>query len=442
MRRHLVLLISVGLNAVLLAVLLLVQPHRPVSRPHYPEVALVATNIRNHVVVRKQFFSWQEVESADYQAYVNHLRDIGCPEQTIRDIIVADVNALYARKRLTDVPTPDQQWWRSSPDPNLVSDINAKIQALDYDRRALLAKLLGANWEVADAPPRTVVQLSGPVLGDLSADVKRSVQDILSRSQLALQTYLDTQKAAGKNPDPSEIARLAKQMRTDLAQVLNPTQMEEFLLRYSQSAASLREQLKGVEVTPDEFRNLFHLTDPLEQQLEQLSGTSQAADIQKELQATLKSVLGPDRYAAYQLAQDPLYTDAVAQVADAGAPAKAVRQLYELNKATLQEEQRIRNDPSLTPDQVADQIKAVEAQAQLAGDQILGLAPATPAAPAAPPAPAPPTPVAVHSYSPGETVDQIAAKYGVTSTSIINANPNVNFDHLTRGAAINIPPQQ
>ena len=59
----------------LLAVLLLIQPHRPAPRPHYPEVALVATNIRNHVVVRKQFFSWQEVESTDYQAYVNHLRD-------------------------------------------------------------------------------------------------------------------------------------------------------------------------------------------------------------------------------------------------------------------------------------------------------------------------------------------------------------------------------
>src|ERR1051326_5188840 len=53
---------------------------------------------RTNVIVRRQFFSWREVESADYPTYIANLRDIGCPEQTIRDIIIADVNALYARK--------------------------------------------------------------------------------------------------------------------------------------------------------------------------------------------------------------------------------------------------------------------------------------------------------------------------------------------------------
>src|SRR6516225_1861322 len=53
---------------------------------------------RTNVVVRRQFFSWREVESADYPTYIANLRDIGCPEQTIRDIIIADVNAMYSRK--------------------------------------------------------------------------------------------------------------------------------------------------------------------------------------------------------------------------------------------------------------------------------------------------------------------------------------------------------
>jgi hypothetical protein len=35
------------------------------------------------------------VESADYRAYIANLRRIGCPEQTLRDIILADVNMLY-----------------------------------------------------------------------------------------------------------------------------------------------------------------------------------------------------------------------------------------------------------------------------------------------------------------------------------------------------------
>jgi len=68
-----------------------------------------AGQARTNIVLRRQFFSWQEVESADYPTYIANLRYIGCPEQTIRDIIIADINALYARKRATELVTPDQQ---------------------------------------------------------------------------------------------------------------------------------------------------------------------------------------------------------------------------------------------------------------------------------------------------------------------------------------------
>src|SRR5687767_8219127 len=41
-------------------------------------------------------FHWSEVESADYKEYIAKLRAVLCPEDTIRDIIVADINKLYA----------------------------------------------------------------------------------------------------------------------------------------------------------------------------------------------------------------------------------------------------------------------------------------------------------------------------------------------------------
>jgi hypothetical protein len=44
-------------------------------------------------------FHWRQVESPDYRAYISNLRRIGCPEQTIRDLISADVDALYAARR-------------------------------------------------------------------------------------------------------------------------------------------------------------------------------------------------------------------------------------------------------------------------------------------------------------------------------------------------------
>ena len=61
---------------------------------------------RTHVVVRRQLFTWSEVESEDYPTYIANLRDIGCPEQTLRDIIIADVNALFAKRRNDLPPSP------------------------------------------------------------------------------------------------------------------------------------------------------------------------------------------------------------------------------------------------------------------------------------------------------------------------------------------------
>lgn len=45
-------------------------------------------------------FDWrQQVESRDYPTYIANLRAIHCPEQTVRDIIKADVASLFAPKR-------------------------------------------------------------------------------------------------------------------------------------------------------------------------------------------------------------------------------------------------------------------------------------------------------------------------------------------------------
>src|SRR6478752_7194 len=41
-------------------------------------------------------FNWAQVESSDYRVYIANLRAIGCPEATIKDIIMTDVMKLYA----------------------------------------------------------------------------------------------------------------------------------------------------------------------------------------------------------------------------------------------------------------------------------------------------------------------------------------------------------
>ena len=400
-------------------------------------------------VARRLLLTWQQIESADYPTYVANLRQVGCPEQTIRDIIIADVNTLFARRRATELVTPEQQWWRSQLDTNIVLAAAAKARDLEDERRGLLTRLLGTNWETGDLvsiprPSRPGVVLDGKVLGALSPETKQAIQDVSLRSQDHMEDYLDELRRAGKEPDPAELARLRQQTRDELAHVLSPPELEEFLLRYSQDANDLRTefgQLRFFDATPDEFRAVFRATDALDQRIQLLADAKDPSslDARKSLEDqrdnAIKTALGPDRYEEYRMLHDPVYRDAVAAAEDAGTP-EAARTIYAINQATLAEQNRIRGDTNLTTEQKNIELKRVELEQLQANTVATGqdLPPES-----SPPPPTPP-PKKVYVLSAGDSAATIALMYGLPVSAIKAANPKVDFNRLKPGVAITIPP--
>jgi len=449
MRWRSIAIVSLGVNLLLGAVwLIAVRGALPARAPYLATSALAATNqAKTNIVVRRQLFSWQEIESADYAAYVANLRLIGCPEQTIRDIIIADVNGLFARKRAIEVVSPEQQWWRTSPDTNVVQAAAQKARELEDDRRALLTKLLGPNWEAGDIvslprPSRPGIVLDGPQLGELPAESKQAIQQINERSQERLQAYLEAQKTKGEEPDPLELAKLRQQTRAELQKILSSGQLEEFLLRYSQNANNLRAdfgQLRYFNPTPDEFRAAFRATDTLDQQLQLLgpgddpNTVSQRKALEAQRENALKLALGAKRYEEYRNLQDPLYRDAVATAQAAGTP-EAARDIYAINLAAASEQDRIRADTNLTKEQKDIKLKELDldqtkANAVAAGQEL----------PPEPPTPAPPPRKRTHVILPGDSVAVVALMYGVPVSAIQAANPKVNLRRLKPGDSIFIP---
>jgi hypothetical protein len=442
-------LLSLGINIVLIALWLLLPRHPFAASPAAPAVTVEssANLARPNVVVRRQFFSWQEVESPDYQTYIANLRNIGCPEQTIRDIIIADVNSLYARKRALDLVTPEQQWWRSEPDTNVLRLAMEKSRALDDERRTLLSRLLGPSWESGDLvnlprPSHPGVVLDGPVLGALPADAKQAIQDINTRSEARMQNYLDSVRQQGKSPDPAELARLRQQTRDDLAHVLPPAQLEEFLLRYSQEANNLRtefSQLRFFNASADEFRAIFRATDSVDQQL-QLLGDSNDPNIVQNRQAleaqrdnAIKIALGPDRYDEYQLLHDPLYRQAVATAEAAGTPESA-QTIYQINLASASAQDAINSNTNLTADQRAIELKQIELDQLKANSAAMGRS-----LPPEPPTPQQFTSRRNYTVRPGDSPAVIGMIYGLPESAIRAANPNIDFTRLAPGDSIAIP---
>ncbi len=449
MRWRMVAVVSLGLNLALIAAWLL-RPARPGRAPQHPAGTMAGEvapgTVRTNVVVRRQFFSWREVESPDYAVYIANLRDIGCPEQTIRDIIIADVNALYSKRLATEVITADQQWWRSEPDAEVLAAAVQKARELDEERRALLTRLLGPNWEARDLtnlarPSRQGIALDGPVLGYLPAETKEAIQEISARSEDRLRAYLEERQQAGLAPDPVELARLRQQTRDELSRVLAPQQLEEFLLRYSQNASNWRalfSQLQFFNPTADEFRAVFRATDNLDQRIELLGpGTdpdtvSARKALEEQRENAIRLALGPKRYEEYRLLQDPLYREAVAAAREAGEPESA-RKIYLVNLAAAEQLASIQANTNLTAAQ-----KQIEIN-QLALDQLKATTVATgQELPPEPPQVATP-PRRIYTLRQGDTLPVIALIHGVPVSAIQAANPNVNFSRLKPGDTITIP---
>ncbi len=45
-------------------------------------------------------FQWSQLDAPDFATFVKNLRDIGCPESTIRDIVTGELKEIYDQKRL------------------------------------------------------------------------------------------------------------------------------------------------------------------------------------------------------------------------------------------------------------------------------------------------------------------------------------------------------
>ncbi len=447
MRWRVIAFASLGLNVVLGAVWLSATSQRAANAP-----AVVAQTsavpAKTNVVVRRQYFTWQDIESPNFPTYVANLRQIGCPEQTIRDIIVAEVNAMYTRKRTVELVTPDQQWWRSQPDANVFRAALREIPGagsptarpvdgpagdqLGYGRVGHHPAAL-ADWRGAD----------GPVLGALSSDVKQALESISLSSQDRMQAYLTAQRNANKAPDLVELAKLRQQTREELAHVLSPPELEEYLLRYSQDANNLRSefgQLRFFSPTPDEFRGVFRATDALDQRIQLLANATDPGSVEtrKALEAqredAIKVALGPKRYEEYRMLHDPVYQDAVAAAQQAGTPG-AAQTIYAVNLATLAEEDRIRGDTNLTSAQKAIELKRAELDQLQANTVVAGQD--------LPPEPTPPPPSPqqqkVYVLGPGDSAATLALMYGLPVSALKAANPNVDFNRLKPGVPITVP---
>ncbi len=91
------LLLSLAMNLLLAGLVGRLVARRPVLPTALP--VGVDAPARQLVVTNTVSFHWSQVESVYYPVYIANLRSIGCPEQTINDLITADLKSVFDARR-------------------------------------------------------------------------------------------------------------------------------------------------------------------------------------------------------------------------------------------------------------------------------------------------------------------------------------------------------
>jgi hypothetical protein len=355
MNKTRLILISVLVNLGLLAaVLLLPKPTAPA--PAIAPTVAATSNVVQKITRSREIkgtneviaLSWAKVESPDYKTYITNLRGVGCPEETIRDIVIADISKFYTQKWRALNPVREYKYWRygrsSADDPVREANTRKKnLEALLREKRQLVRELLGVDLaedgeRYADSSFRGSVA-DMEIYNFLPAEKRQVFREMRDKYEPMFQQLQDQTDPDGfLAPElRAQMTALGKKAEQEMQQALTPEELEQFQLRFSGTAQGLRNSLAGFEPTEDEFKKLYALRKGVDDQF--AGADRQDPEIQRQrtealakLESELKAMMTPERFAEYQLSQDRNYREALSFARAWDLPKEAANSVFNIRQ--------------------------------------------------------------------------------------------------------------
>lgn len=229
-------------------------------------------------------FDWRQVESEDYRQYLANLRTIGCPEKTVREIIQADVNDLFASRIAAVTHTNQYRYWMSEP---VSRSENQKIEIRNLlEQKQQVLKVLGFG----DVEFKDVI---GDALGNSLADIDAQLGFLPDfKKQLVRELLVAKARREALNGE----AEADELTEAQIQSKLTPDEFEEYELRCSTDAVALRGTLANLDMSEQEFRAIFSAWRNLKTYS---AGSAEYAAAQALNEANLQLLLGSNRFNSF-----------------------------------------------------------------------------------------------------------------------------------------------
>lgn len=387
MKSGLILAISTGLNLALLV--LLAHGFHPVAptvatlRPLAGlkrEAVRVVTNLPAQTLFLTNVFHWRQLESTNYDEFVANLRAVGCPERTVRDIVVGDVWERYASAE--DRVDASEPFWLNGP-PRVAAERRreAALLQLKQDLAATLQRLLGVVW--SPEMPRdafdTEQLICRALLGDVSEEQFERAAGWLCRAEEAKNEVEWRCRGVFLEEDYAELWRRRDEIERELRGILTPAQFEELRARMGVVETLFdSDGLDELKPTPNELRRIaLARTEvyPLGWEILNLdrSETPEQEEAREQtLDQHLREILGEERFAEALRLRHGDYRNIHRFAQDHGLPTDTAHKLYEVQKLAREEAHRLREDKSLDATLRKEHLQSVTAEVASEVGRLLG----------------------------------------------------------------------
>lgn len=335
-------------------------------------------------------FHWGDLESKDYKEFIARLRAIGCPEQTIRDLIIADIDKLYSAKLQGLRPLRKSlNYWESEED-ELANNYDQrewvrKERELEREKGRVVRELLGIDLASERQRSKGLPDSFERRLAFLPEDKRAEIRDLVEtwaeREQSIREKAWDTGEPLS-DQDRAQLRMIREQREQALETTMTPEQKESFDLSMSPTAEALRHDLYGMGATEDEFRALYELRKGFDQTWPRDEIDTQDEASLKEwgkalmsLEEQVKQVLGEERFAMYQRGQDYRFHELNSTISRFGLPRDKAAEAYEFLRLSQAERNRVLQTASYSADQQAEIASRIDAETDRALQELIGSGP-------------------------------------------------------------------
>jgi len=223
---------------------------------------------------------------------VAKLRASGASSKLVFAVASALIAERQAQQRAEIIYPSNTPHWKFAPLLS-VSRLDA-IRALDSAKLTALEELLGEDPRTYSPEEQRVRTARYGELAEGKADRLESIKT----------DYWDIQRGL-LTSDMSEANRavlrteLTQDQRTEIERLLTPAELEDFDMRNSPVSMQMRARFQTVDITQDEYRQLFRVYQQANAGQPVDFGKKSPAERDPQMQTQILAVLGPERYAEY-----------------------------------------------------------------------------------------------------------------------------------------------